>query len=76
MSPYEVLNAVTINAACVIDRQDEIGSIEIGKKADLVVFDAPNLEYLMYHFGINHTKQVYKNGVLVVDDRQVLRKNK
>ena len=76
MTPYEVLNAVTINAACVIDRQDEIGSIEIGKKADLVVFDAPNIEYLMYHFGINHTKQVYKNGVLVVDDRQVLRKNK
>ena len=76
MTPYEVLNAVTINAACAIDRQDEIGSIEIGKKADLVVFDAPNIEYLMYHFGINHTKQVYKNGVLVVDDRQVLRKNK
>ena len=76
MTPYEVLNAVTLNAAYAIDRQDEIGSIEIGKKADLVVFDAPNIEYLMYHFGINHTKQVYKNGVLVVDDRQVLRKNK
>lgn len=75
MTPYEVLNAVTINAAYAIDRQNEIGSIEIGKKADLVVFDAPNIEYLMYHFGINHTKQVYKNGNLVVDDKVILRKS-
>ena len=74
MTPYEVLNAVTINAAYAIDRQNEIGSIEIGKKADLVVFDAPNIEYLMYHFGINHTKQVYKSGNLVVDDKVILRK--
>ena len=58
----------------ILDRQNEIGSIEIGKKADLVVFDSPNIEYLMYHFGINHTKQVYKNGNLVVDNKVILRK--
>ena len=40
-----------------------------GKNADFVVFDAPNVEYLMYHFGINHTQRVYKNGKLVVDDK-------
>ena len=67
MTPYEVLNAVTINAAYAIDRQDEIGSIEVGKKADLVVFDAPNIEYLMYHFGVNHANKVYKDGILVID---------
>lgn len=72
MTPYEVLNAVTINAAYAIDRQDEIGSIEVGKKADLVVFDAPNIEYLMYHFGVNHANKVYKDGILVVDDKKVL----
>lgn len=72
MKPYEVLNAVTINAAYAIDRQDEIGSIEVGKKADLVVFDAPNIEYLMYHFGINHVNKVYKDGILVVDDKKIL----
>ena len=72
MTPYEVLNAVTINAAYAIDRQNEIGSIEVGKKADLVVFDAPNIEYLMYHFGINHVNKVYKSGVLVVDDKKIL----
>ena len=61
MTPNEVLTAVTINAAYAIDRADKIGSIEVGKNADFVVFDAPNVEYLMYHFGIDHTKKVYKN---------------
>ena len=59
MTPNEVLTAVTINAAYAIDRADKIGSIEVGKNADFVVFDARNVEYLMYHFGINHTKKVY-----------------
>lgn len=72
MTPNEVLTAVTINAAYAIDRAETIGSIEVGKKADFVVFDAPNVEYLMYHFGINHTKKVYKNGKLVVDDKVVV----
>lgn len=75
MTPNEVINAVTINAAYAIDRQDEIGSIEIGKKADLVVFDAPNIEYLMYHFGINHVDRVYKEGTLVVENKQVIYNN-
>lgn len=72
MTPNEVLTAVTINAAYAIDRADKIGSIEVGKNADFVVFDAHNVEYLMYHFGINHTKKVYKNGNLVVDNKVVV----
>ncbi len=72
MTPKEVITAVTINAAYAIDRQDEVGSIEVGKKADLVLFDAPNIEYLMYHFGINHTHSVYKNGVKVVEGKKII----
>ena len=72
MTPNEVLTAVNINAAYAIDRADKIGSIEVGKNADFVVFDARNVEYLMYHFGINHTKKVYKNGNLVVDNKVVV----
>ena len=72
MTPNEVLTAVTINAAYAIDRADKIGSIEVGKNADFVVFDARNVEYLMYHFGINHTKKVYKNGNLVVEKKVVV----
>ncbi len=65
LSPNEVLNAVTINAAKALDRDATIGSIEVGKKADFVVMNIPNLAYMMYHFGINHTDSVYKNGKLV-----------
>ena len=72
MTPNEVLTAVTINAAHCIDRAREIGSIEVGKKADIAVFDAPNMEYLMYHFGINHIDKVYKDGVLVVNNKHVV----
>ena len=70
MTPEEVLTSVTINAAHAIDRANIIGSIEVGKKADLVIFDAPNIEYLMYHFGINHVESVIKDGIDVVKNRQ------
>ena len=72
MTPNEVLTAVTINAAYAIDRANEIGSLDVGKNADIVVLDAPKTEYLMHHFGINHTKKVYKNGKLVVDDKVIV----
>ncbi|MGL4911342.1 MAG: imidazolonepropionase [Romboutsia sp.] len=75
MTPNEVLNAVTINAAYCIDREKSVGSIEVGKKADFVLFDVPNVEYLMYHFGINHVHKVYKDGVLVVDNKRVIYNN-
>lgn len=65
MTPVEVLNAVTVNGAYCLNRQDTIGSIEVGKKADLVIWDSPNIDYLFYHFGINHVDTVYKNGTEV-----------
>ncbi len=71
MLPQEVITAVTMNGACCINEEKNIGSIEIGKKADFVLFDVPNLEYLIYHFGINHVKDVYKNGKLVVSDQKI-----
>lgn len=67
MTPKEVFKSVTINAAKAIDRQKEIGSIEVGKKADISVFNAPNMSYFLYHFGVNHTDRVYKNGKLVFE---------
>ncbi|NMA58068.1 amidohydrolase family protein, partial [Clostridium cochlearium] len=67
LTPEEVITAATINAASALDLEKEIGSIEVGKKADIVVLDAPNLEYIIYHFGINHTDKVIKNGKLVYE---------
>jgi imidazolonepropionase len=66
MFPEEIINAMTINAACAINREKEIGSIEVGKKADIVVFNSKNLNYLIYHFGANAVETVIKNGKIVV----------
>jgi imidazolonepropionase len=68
MTPAEVLVASTINAAHAIGRADQIGSIEVGKKADLVMFDAPNYVYLQYNFGVNLVDTVFKQGKVVVKD--------
>jgi len=72
MTPYEVLVASTINPAYSLGLKEKIGSIARGKQADLVIMNAPNLDYLVYHFGINHTKDVFKDGKLVVKDRELV----
>jgi imidazolonepropionase len=67
MTTEEAFIASTINAAHSIERADEIGSLEVGKKADIVVFDAPNHKYLPYHYGVNLAEKVFKNGQLVAE---------
>ncbi len=67
MTTEEVLTASTINAAHSIERADEIGSLEEGKKADIVIFDAPNHKFFPYHYGINLAEKVFKNGKLVAE---------
>lgn len=68
LTPAEALTAATINSACAIDRQDEIGSLEVGKKADLVIFDVPNYNFLPYKIGVNLVSKVIKNGKIVIDN--------
>lgn len=67
MTTEEALVASTINAAHSIERAHEIGSLEEGKKADMVIFDAPNHKYFPYHYGINLAEKVFKNGKLVAE---------
>ncbi len=62
MLPEEVLTAVTINPACAIGRGDCIGTLEEGKQADLVIWNAEDMEMLCYRFGSNLVKQVIKKG--------------
>ncbi len=62
MLPEEVLTAVTVNAACACGRERLCGTLEVGKKADLVVWDAPDWEMVCYRFGSNMAKAVVKNG--------------
>ena len=62
MTPEEMLTGVTLNAAAAIRRAESIGSIETGKLADLVVWDAPDLDTLGYRMGSNLTRIVIKKG--------------
>ncbi|MFG6496982.1 imidazolonepropionase [Fictibacillus sp. UD] len=66
MTPEEIWNAVTVNAAYAIGRGDVAGSLEEGRKADLVLWDVPNYKYVPYHYGVNHVHKVWKKGKLVV----------
>lgn len=69
MTPQEVISAMTINSAYAINRGNTVGSIEKGKKADIIIMDAPNENYIVYHFGINHVLTVIKDGKIVIKDR-------
>jgi len=64
----EAINACTANAACALDRQETVGSLEVGKKMDLLLCDIPNYLFLAYRLGSNPIRHVIKNGKLVVKD--------
>ncbi|MBS4192593.1 imidazolonepropionase [Bacillus sp. FJAT-49705] len=66
LTPAESLTAATYNAACAINRQDQVGSLEVGKKADVVLWNVKSYQELQYLFGVNHVKSVWKKGVQVV----------
>jgi imidazolonepropionase len=73
MTPEEIIKAMTLNAAYAVDRAKKIGSLEVGKEADIVIFDCPNLEYIVYHFGINHVDTVIKSGKVVVENGKMVK---
>lgn len=61
----EAVTAVTLNAASCLGLGAELGSIEVGKRADLVGLSAPNVLHLAYHYGVNPVAVVVKGGRLV-----------
>jgi imidazolonepropionase len=65
ISPEEAIVAATLNAAAAINLSGEIGSIEQGKKGDLILLNIPDYRHLVYHFGENHVEKVVKNGVIL-----------
>lgn len=71
MTPAEAMAAATINAAHAIGRAHLVGSLEPGKKADLVIFNVTNYVQIMYHYGVNHAETVIKGGKVVVNDGKV-----
>jgi len=65
MTPEEVLSAVTINAACSCGMEQTVGTLEVGKQADIVIWNAPDMEMLVYRFGSNLARTVIKKGEVV-----------
>ncbi|MBS3736897.1 MAG: imidazolonepropionase [Candidatus Bipolaricaulota bacterium] len=62
MTVEETITALTLNAAAALDRADQIGSIERGKRADMIILDAPDYKHLSYHIGVNSVERVIKGG--------------
>jgi imidazolonepropionase len=63
LSPAEAVAAATYNAAFVVSRQREVGSLEPGKRADFLVLDCEDYREIPYRFGVNPVRRVYIEGV-------------
>ncbi|HDO19297.1 MAG TPA: imidazolonepropionase [Thermoplasmatales archaeon] len=69
MTPAEALVASTINAAYAIGKEHEVGSLDIGKQADIVILDCPSYTFIPYHFGVNLVEKVIKKGKIVCENQ-------
>ena len=65
MSPAEAITAATFNGACALGLQDQKGSLEPGKDADVAIFEATDYRELAYWVGVNRCRRVFLNGIEV-----------
>ena len=63
----EVITALTINGAAALDRAAAIGSIDVGKQADIIVLEFPSYRFIPYHIGVSTVEKVIKKGNVVFD---------
>src|SRR5205085_2623414 len=62
LTPAEALTAATVNAAYSLNRGDEAGTLETGKRADFVIHDCEDYRELAYFFGVEHARSVFVGG--------------
>jgi len=67
MTAEEAVTALTINAAAALDRAETVGSIDAGKKGDIIILEFPSYHYIPYHIGVSTVEKVIKNGEIVFD---------
>jgi len=67
MTVEEAVSALTINGAAALNRAETVGSIDIGKKGDIVILEFPSYKYIPYHLGVSCVEKVIKNGRIVFD---------
>lgn len=72
MSPARALRAATYGGACALKREERIGSIEVGKQADIVVLDIPTYEDIAYRLGENPVETVIRRGKISVHDGAII----
>ena len=65
MTPAEAIAAATINAAYSLGRHQRIGSLEVNKQADAVIFDVADYREIPYYFGVNACWMTIKRGVMI-----------
>jgi imidazolonepropionase len=69
MTVEETVTALTINGAAALNREKTIGSIDVGKQADVVILEFPSYQYIPYHIGVSCVEKVIKNGRVVFDKK-------
>ena len=69
LTPEQILNAWTINAAKALDISDKFGSIEPNKFADFAIFDTTNYNEIIYNMGNNLISKVFKKGELIYNKK-------
>lgn len=74
LAPAQAICASTINAAHALGLGRQVGSLEPGKKADVIVLDIPNYRHLPYQFGVNHVDMVIKAGKIVAEGKRMVHK--
>jgi imidazolonepropionase len=70
----EAITALTINGAAAVDRANWIGSIDVGKTGDVIILEFPSYKYIPYHIGVSCVEKVIKNGNLVFDKENEIRR--
>jgi imidazolonepropionase len=65
MTPAEAISAATINAAYALRREKTIGSLEVGKQADLAAFEVADYREIPYYFGVSHCWMTVKRGRVI-----------
>jgi imidazolonepropionase len=65
MTPAEAITAATLNGACALRRENQIGSLEAGKLADIAVFDVEDYREIPYYFGVNKCRMTMKKGQII-----------
>ena len=72
MTPAEAIAAATINPAYSLRMHDRVGSLDVGKYADLAAFDVDDYREIPYYFGVNLCSMTMKRGVIIYSKKQEL----